>query len=88
MSDKIKRLSEEAAYYVSQGMSREDACEKVLDLEMERTDPDNRIDTGDNSDPIIYTDSSLNEPNTPNTPQINAIAKELEDYFDYEITEV
>jgi len=83
-----KRLSIEAAYYVTKGMSRDDACRKVLDLEQQRSDPSNQIQTGDNSDTITYIDSALNEPNILITPQILAIAKELEDFFDYEITEV
>lgn len=75
-------------HYVTKGMGREDACRKVLDLEQQRNDPSNQILTGDNSDPIIYNNSALNEPNIQITPQILAIAKELEYFFDYEITEV
>lgn len=82
------QLSREAAWYVTNGMSRENAVRHVLNLEFQRNDPTNQIQTGDSSDIIIYIDSSLNEPNTPDTPQIRLIAKELEKYFEYEITEI
>ncbi len=80
--------AKEAAYYVSKGMNKDDACKKALDLEQRRSDPSNQIQTGDNSDPIIYTDSSLNEPIIPNTRQINAIAKKLEEFFSDNTTEI
>lgn len=82
------QLSREAAWYVTNGMSRENAVKHVLNLECQRNDPTNQIQTGDSSDIITYTDSSLNEPNIPDTPQIRLIAKELEKYFEYEITEI
>lgn len=83
-----KQLALETAVLVQNGNSRNDAYKHVMSLHEKRNDPNNHIQTGDSSDIIIYIDSSLNEPNTPIAPQIKAIAKELEKYFEYEITEI
>lgn len=77
MKTYAEQLALEAAYYVTNGESRDDACEHVKNLEEKRNDPEYQIQTGDNSDTLMYIDSALNEPKVPDTPQIRAIAKDL-----------
>jgi hypothetical protein len=75
-----KQNAEEAAHYVQNGYSREEAVSKVKELNIQRDDPDNCVETDD--DVIEFLDSSLNYPKINKNAQNKAIAEELEDEFD------
>jgi len=80
----FENIIKEAAYYVVvDELSRETAFNKAKELNKLRKDSQIQIDNGEC---IEYLDDNLNEPIVPKEKenQVNAVAKELYEKFEYE----
>ncbi|MDD2949563.1 MAG: hypothetical protein PHU29_02120, partial [Sulfuricurvum sp.] len=80
----MERAKEAAYYIVYKGLPRTDAVSLVKEKEILRNDPENYVS---DENTITYLHSYLNEPQVPETSQIDTIAKDLLEKYNFDIEE-